>query len=127
MKKTGEVLGKAGKSISNVASKLTSTVANIGSKLSSFGGVAGRIGLAGLGRAAAVATGPIGLAIMTGVSGIIGGVKAGMKKAEDETATKMDIAKAVLVGGAVGILTLGMGSPEGVKKFFGGIGDKIGE
>ena len=125
--KTGEVLGKAGKSISNVASKLTSTVANIGSKLSSFGGVAGRIGLAGLGRAAAVATGPIGLAIMTGVSGIIGGVKAGMKKAEDETATKMDIAKAVLVGGAVGILTLGMGSPEGVKKFFGGIGDKIGE
>ena len=36
-------------------------------------------------------------------------------------------ANAVIGGGAVSVLTLGMGSPEGVSKFFGGIGDKIGE
>ena len=129
-----QALGKAGEVVSRVGSKIGSgvraagsAVAGFGSKLGSAAGVAGRVGLAGLGRAAALATGPIGLAIMTGITGVIGGVKAGMKKAEDETATKMDIAKAALVGGAVGILTLGMGSPEGVKKFFGGIGDKIGE
>ena len=126
--------GNFTKSVSGLGSKIGggvraagSAVAGVGSKLGSVGGVAARVGLAGLGRAAMVATGPIGLAIGAGITGIIGGVKAGMKKAEDETATKMDIAKAVLVGGAVGILTLGMGSPEGVSKFFSGIGDKIGE
>ena len=121
--KTGEVLGKAGKSISNVASKLTSSVANIGSKLSSFGGakVAGRAALAGAKFI------PFAGLIVSAAQGVYDGVKAGLDKAKDETATKADIAKAVLVGGAVSILTLGMGSPEGVKKFFGGIGDKIGE
>mgnify|MGYP001162162746 FL=1 len=120
-------LRAAGSGIVSGVKSAGSAIAGLGSKLGSAAGVAGRVGLAGLGRAAAIATGPIGLAIMTGITGIIGGVKAGMKKAEDETATKMDIAKAALVGGAVGILTLGMGTPEGVSKFFGGIGDKIGE
>ena len=126
--------GNFTKSVSGLGSKigtgakgLGKTVAGVGSRLGSLGGVAGRVGLAGLGRAASFATGPVGLVITAGITGIIGGVKAGMKKAEDETATKMDIAKAALVGGAVGILTLGMGSPEGVSKFFSGIGDKIGE
>ena len=126
--------GNFTKSVSGLGSKigtgakgLGKTVAGVGSRLGSLGGVAGRVGLAGLGRAASFATGPVGLVIGAGITGIIGGVKAGMKKAEDETATKMDIAKAALVGGAVGILTLGMGSPEGVSKFFSGIGDKIGE
>ena len=136
--RTGQVIGNiggrigsgvraAGSAVAGFGRTAGSAIAGVGSKLGSAAGVAGRVGLAGLGRAAAIATGPIGLAIMTGITGIIGGVKAGMKKAEDETATKMDIAKAALVGGAVGILTLGMGTPEGVSKFFGGIGDKIGE
>ena len=133
-KKLTKDFGKFRKSVSGLGSKigtgakgLGKTVAGVGSRLGSLGGVAGRVGLAGLGRAASFATGPVGLVIGAGITGIIGGVKAGMKKAEDETATKMDIAKAALVGGAVGILTLGMGSPEGVSKFFSGIGDKIGE
>ena len=133
-KKLTKDFGKFRKRVSGLGSKigtgakgLGKTVAGVGSRLGSLGGVAGRVGLAGLGRAASFATGPVGLVIGAGITGIIGGVKAGMKKAEDETATKMDIAKAALVGGAVGILTLGMGSPEGVSKFFSGIGDKIGE
>ena len=133
-KKLTKDFGKFRKRVSGLGSKigtgakgLGKTVAGVGSRLGSLGGVAGRVGLAGLGRAASFATGPVGLVITAGITGIIGGVKAGMKKAEDETATKMDIAKAALVGGAVGILTLGMGSPEGVSKFFSGIGDKIGE
>jgi len=67
-----------------------------------------------------------GLIVAAG-QGIFDGVKAGLDKAKDETATKADIAKSVLVGGAVSVLTLGFGTPEGVSKFFGGIGDKIGE
>ena len=125
--RTGQVIGNIGGRIGSGVRAAGSAVAGLGSKIGPAANVAGRVGLAGLGRAAAVATGPIGLAIMTGITGVIGGVKAGMKKAEDETATKMDIAKAALVGGAVGILTLGMGTPEGVTKFFGDIGDKIGE
>ena len=125
--RTGQVIGNIGGRIGSGVRAAGSAVAGLGSKIGPAANVAGRVGLAGLGRAAALATGPIGLAIMTGITGVIGGVKAGMKKAEDETATKMDIAKAALVGGAVGILTLGMGTPEGVTKFFGDIGDKIGE
>jgi len=117
----------AGSTIAGYGKSAGSAITGLGSKLGPLANIGARGALVGLGRAAAIATGPIGLAIMTGITGIIGGVKAGMKKAEDETATKMDIAKAALVGGAVGILTLGMGTPEGVSKFFGGIGDKIGE
>jgi len=117
----------AGSTIAGYGKSAGSAITGLGSKLGPLANIGTRGALVGLGRAAAIATGPIGLAIMTGITGIIGGVKAGMKKAEDETATKMDIAKAALVGGAVGILTLGMGTPEGVSKFFGGIGDKIGE
>ena len=117
----------AGSTIAGYGKSAGCAITGLGSKLGPLANIGTRGALVGLGRAAAIATGPIGLAIMTGITGIIGGVKAGMKKAEDETATKMDIAKAALVGGAVGILTLGMGTPEGVSKFFGGIGDKIGE